>query len=69
MQNAELKPVRMTGASPLKGDVSVPGDKSISHRALILGALAIKQDAHIRPASLGGRAGNGAGIAPARGKN
>jgi 3-phosphoshikimate 1-carboxyvinyltransferase len=27
--------------SPLKGHVRVPGDKSISHRALILGALAV----------------------------
>ncbi|QNN64725.1 3-phosphoshikimate 1-carboxyvinyltransferase [Sphingomonas rhizophila] len=27
-------------AGPLQGDISVPGDKSISHRALILGALA-----------------------------
>ena len=28
-------------AAPLKGDISIPGDKSISHRALILGASAI----------------------------
>ncbi len=27
-------------SGPLKGEVRVPGDKSISHRALILGALA-----------------------------
>ena len=27
-------------AQPLKGSVRAPGDKSISHRALILGALA-----------------------------
>ncbi len=27
-------------AKPLSGDINVPGDKSISHRALILGALA-----------------------------
>ena len=27
-------------ASPLKGTLRAPGDKSISHRALILGALA-----------------------------
>ena len=27
-------------AGPLKGVVRAPGDKSISHRALILGALA-----------------------------
>ena len=30
--------VRRSG--PLRGTVSVPGDKSISHRALLLGALA-----------------------------
>src|ERR687885_582872 len=30
---------RKTG--PLKGSVTVPGDKSVSHRALILGALAV----------------------------
>ncbi len=29
-----------TKASPLKGEISVPGDKSISHRALMFGALA-----------------------------
>ena len=30
----------LTGAGrPLRGKVEVPGDKSISHRALILGAL------------------------------
>jgi len=29
-----------TGAGPLKGSLRAPGDKSISHRALILGALA-----------------------------
>jgi 3-phosphoshikimate 1-carboxyvinyltransferase len=28
-------------AGPLKGDVRVPGDKSISHRALMLGGLAV----------------------------
>ncbi|MBS3812865.1 3-phosphoshikimate 1-carboxyvinyltransferase [Candidatus Bipolaricaulota bacterium] len=30
---------RITGGDPLKGDMSVPGDKSISHRALLLGGL------------------------------
>src|SRR5215467_1743683 len=36
-------PVPMTARSgrPLVGRVRVPGDKSISHRALILGALAV----------------------------
>jgi len=32
--------VRITGGGPLRGELSTPGDKSISHRALILGALA-----------------------------
>ena len=30
-------------APPSQGEVSIPGDKSISHRSLILGALAIGQ--------------------------
>ena len=30
----------VTGGRPLRGTISVPGDKSISHRALILAALA-----------------------------
>jgi len=36
-------PISMTSrrAGPLKGEARVPGDKSISHRALILGALAV----------------------------
>jgi len=32
--------LRVEGGRPLRGQVRVPGDKSISHRALILGALA-----------------------------
>lgn len=34
-------PLTATSSGPLKGSVRVPGDKSISHRALILGALAV----------------------------
>ena len=34
-------PLTAAAAGPLKGRVRVPGDKSISHRALMLGALAI----------------------------
>jgi 3-phosphoshikimate 1-carboxyvinyltransferase len=34
------KPLASRKSGPLRGTVSVPGDKSISHRALILGALA-----------------------------
>ena len=43
MDNAGAKPLWVTGARPLVGEVSIPGDKSISHRALILGALASNQ--------------------------
>jgi 3-phosphoshikimate 1-carboxyvinyltransferase len=32
--------VTVTGPAPLRGRLRVPGDKSVSHRALILGALA-----------------------------
>ena len=35
-----LRPLTARAAGPLKGNVRVPGDKSISHRALMLGALA-----------------------------
>ena len=35
--------MRALRSSSLKGVVSIPGDKSISHRSLILGALAIGQ--------------------------
>lgn len=34
-------PLRSAKSTALKGSVRVPGDKSISHRALILGALAV----------------------------
>ena len=39
------KPIVMRALSSksLKGIVSIPGDKSISHRSLILGALAVGQ--------------------------
>jgi len=33
--------LRSTRSSPLTGEVAAPGDKSISHRALIMGALSI----------------------------
>ncbi|HHL40208.1 MAG TPA: 3-phosphoshikimate 1-carboxyvinyltransferase [Deltaproteobacteria bacterium] len=32
--------VTVTAAGPLRGEVSVPGDKSISHRAVLLGSIA-----------------------------
>ncbi|WP_366654323.1 3-phosphoshikimate 1-carboxyvinyltransferase [Fodinicurvata sp. EGI_FJ10296] len=34
-------PMRARQAGPLTGTISIPGDKSISHRALMLGALAV----------------------------
>jgi 3-phosphoshikimate 1-carboxyvinyltransferase len=35
------QPLSLTAQGPLKGTVTVPGDKSISHRALMFGALAV----------------------------
>ena len=35
------RPLRAERTGPLSGDIRVPGDKSISHRALMIGALAI----------------------------
>ncbi len=32
--------IRITGSGPLRGRASVPGDKSISHRAVMLGSIA-----------------------------
>lgn len=37
---ADKTPLRLTAPGPLAGTVRVPGDKSISHRALMFGALA-----------------------------
>ena len=39
--HVEPAPLTASRSGPLKGRVLVPGDKSISHRALILGALAV----------------------------
>jgi 3-phosphoshikimate 1-carboxyvinyltransferase len=36
-----MRPRRFTAGGPLKGRIRVPGDKSISHRALMLSALAV----------------------------
>ena len=38
--NHAARPLSCRRGGPLKGAVRAPGDKSISHRALILGALA-----------------------------
>ncbi|MEZ5922763.1 MAG: 3-phosphoshikimate 1-carboxyvinyltransferase [Hyphomicrobiaceae bacterium] len=40
MTESRKSPISSHRAGPLRGRVRVPGDKSISHRALILGALA-----------------------------
>ena len=41
MSPLSRRPITSAAAGPLTGTVHVPGDKSISHRALMLGALAI----------------------------
>lgn len=41
MISASPKPASFTAPGPLKGRVRVPGDKSISHRSLMLSALAV----------------------------
>jgi 3-phosphoshikimate 1-carboxyvinyltransferase len=41
MRDAAARGLVSAGAGPLRGHCRVPGDKSISHRALILGALAV----------------------------
>ena len=40
-QSSATDPLEARSSGPLTGKVRVPGDKSISHRALILGALAV----------------------------
>ena len=41
MSHAFAKPLSARPSGPLRGRITVPGDKSISHRSLMLGALAI----------------------------
>lgn len=36
-----LRPMTSRKCGPLKGEAHVPGDKSISHRSMILGALSV----------------------------
>ncbi len=38
---AQMRPRRFLPSGPLKGRIRVPGDKSISHRSIMLGALAV----------------------------
>jgi 3-phosphoshikimate 1-carboxyvinyltransferase len=35
-----VRTLSVTGGRPLQGTIAVPGDKSISHRALLLAAVA-----------------------------
>lgn len=39
--HAQAQPMSAHASGPLRGEARVPGDKSISHRALILGALSV----------------------------
>ena len=39
--NATATPHRFAPSAPLRGTIAVPGDKSISHRSLLLGACAV----------------------------
>ena len=41
MSHGPAIPMTARPSGPLRGDADVPGDKSVSHRALILGALAL----------------------------
>lgn len=41
MSHAPAKPMSSRRSGALKGTASIPGDKSISHRALIAGAMAV----------------------------
>ena len=38
---SQMRPRRFVASGPLKGTIRVPGDKSISHRSLMLSALAV----------------------------
>ena len=42
MESVHIRPLHSTRPpAPLAGEIAVPGDKSISHRALMFGALAV----------------------------
>ncbi|HWU95166.1 MAG TPA: 3-phosphoshikimate 1-carboxyvinyltransferase, partial [Sphingomonas sp.] len=41
MSSATPRPLAVSSRGPLKGNVTVPGDKSISHRSLMFSALAV----------------------------
>jgi len=39
-RNFQVKSITIKKSNPLKGEITVPGDKSISHRAIMLGSIA-----------------------------
>ncbi len=41
--SGSISPLKSVASHPLSGSIAVPGDKSISHRAIILGSLTIGQ--------------------------
>jgi 3-phosphoshikimate 1-carboxyvinyltransferase len=41
MRGEAARPVRFSASAPLRGEARIPGDKSISHRALMLAAMAL----------------------------
>src|SRR5579871_3505560 len=43
--SGQMLPRTARKSGPLRGNVRIPGDKSVSHRALILGALAVGETA------------------------
>ena len=61
-----IAPLAARRSGPLKGRVRVPGDKSISHRSLILGALTVGRNPDHRPARGRGRHQHRQGDARAR---
>ena len=56
MTSETKRPLHSSPADGLSGTLRVPGDKSISHRALMFGALAVGEHADHRPAGRRGRA-------------
>src|SRR5262245_52824116 len=41
MQGSATRPLKSRRCGPLRGTAAIPGDKSVSHRALIMGALTV----------------------------
>ncbi len=47
MSSLPLKPAQSRPAHGFKGEVSVPGDKSMSHRSLMFGTLAVGRPRYV----------------------